>query len=66
MPYSRTMQGAYLVQLGKESCDELMGRVEEIDSGRAARFQSGAELLRFLKISADQHAQEDQAEQKKN
>ena len=31
------MQGAYLVQLGRESREELTGRVEEIDSGRAAR-----------------------------
>ena len=46
------MQGAYLVQLGRESREELTGRVEEIDSGRAARFQSGAELLWFLKVSA--------------
>jgi hypothetical protein len=42
------MQGAYLVQLGTEAREELSGRVEEVDTGRATRFHSGAELLQFL------------------
>ena len=50
------MQGAYLVQLGTESREELSGRVEEIDSGRTARFQSEAELLWFLKESTKDRA----------
>ena len=42
------MQGAYLVQLGTEAREELSGRVEEVDTGRAAKFHSGAELLQFF------------------
>lgn len=53
------MQGAYLVQLGTESGAELAGRVEEVDTGRAFRFRSGSELLRFL-----EDTMQDQLEQK--
>ena len=59
------MQGAYLVQLGMESRDELAGRVEEIDTGRTARFQSGTELLQFLEESTKEKAKAKSAGQEK-
>lgn len=44
------MQGAYVVQLKTESQkDDLSGQVEEVDTGRRVRFQSGEELLTFLR-----------------
>lgn len=43
------MQGAFVVQLGAQSEDEIVGRVEEVDTGRSLRFRSGKELLDFLK-----------------
>ena len=49
------MQGAYLVQLGTEAREELSGRVEEVDTGRATRFHSGAELLQFLAKEIKDH-----------
>jgi hypothetical protein len=44
------MQGAFVVQLKTEpAADELSGSVEEVDTGKTARFQSGEELLEFLR-----------------
>ncbi len=46
------MQGAYVVRIGthgQQDQEELMGRVEEVDSGRSLRFRSGEELLEFLR-----------------
>jgi hypothetical protein len=44
------MQGAFVVQLKTEpAADELSGSVEEVDTGKTARFQSGEELLKFLR-----------------
>ena len=46
------MQGAFVVRLRVESLeDELSGRVEEVDTGRTVRFQSGVELLEFLRCT---------------
>ena len=46
------MQGAFVVRLRVESLeDELSGRVEEVDTGRTVRFQSGEELLEFLRCT---------------
>jgi hypothetical protein len=46
------MQGAFVVQMGArgtEGREDVCGRVEEVDSGRSERFQSGEELLEFLR-----------------
>ena len=46
------MQGAYVVRIGaheQQDREELAGQVEEVDSGRSQRFQSGEELLEFLR-----------------
>ena len=58
-PYFRTcrklnlvMQGAFVVCLGnqgKQSHEELEGRIEEVDSGESLRFHSGEELIEFLR-----------------
>ena len=47
------MQGAFVVQIG--ACgtgwrEDVSGRVEEVDSGQSVRFQSGEELLKFLRM----------------
>ena len=49
---SFVMQGAYVVRIGEhpqQNQEELVGRVEEVDSGLSQRFQSGEELLKFLR-----------------
>ena len=46
------MQGAFVVRIGAHHVEDgevLEGRVEEVDSGRSLRFQSGEELLQFLR-----------------
>lgn len=46
------MQGAFVVCLGKQgkqSREELEGRIEEVDSGKSLRFHSGEELIEFLR-----------------
>lgn len=46
------MQGAYVVRLGtheKQSREELVGRIEEVDTGKSLRFHSGEELIAFLR-----------------
>jgi hypothetical protein len=46
------MQGAYVVHLGapgKQSRQELEGRIEEVDTGKSLRFHSGVELIEFLR-----------------
>lgn len=46
------MQGAFVVRIGarwQEQEGVLEGRVEEVDSGLSQRFQSGEELLQFLR-----------------
>jgi hypothetical protein len=46
------MQGAFVVCLGnqgKQSHEELEGRIEEVDSGKSLRFHSGDELIEFLR-----------------
>ena len=58
------MQGAFVVciethRLGNE--EVLEGRVEEVDSGRSLRFQSGEDLLQFLR----KRQQDAEAERKK-
>ena len=45
------MRGAFVVRLGPEtdpSTGHLEGSIEEVDSGKELKFQSSAELLRFL------------------
>ena len=45
------MQGTFVVRIGAHHVEDgevLEGRVEEVDSGRSLRFQSGEELLQFL------------------
>ena len=42
------MQGAFVVQLSTGYSEELSGRAEEVDTGRAVHFRSGAEILEFL------------------
>ena len=45
------MRGAFVVRLGREtnpSAGHFEGSVEEVDSGKELKFQSSAELLRFL------------------
>jgi len=51
-PYSRlVMQRAFVVRLGPQTepkLRRLKGHVEEVDTGEELRFESAAELLRFL------------------
>ena len=45
------MRGAFVLRLGPHtdpSTGHLEGSIEEIDSGKELKFQSSAELLRFL------------------
>jgi len=45
------MRGAFVVRLGREtspSTGHFQGSIEEVDSGKELKFQSSAELLRFL------------------
>jgi len=45
------MRGAFVLRLGPHtdpSTGHLEGSIEEIDSGKEVKFQSSAELLRFL------------------
>ena len=45
------MRGAFVVRLGSETdpfTGHLEGSIEEVDSGKELKFQSSAELLRFL------------------
>jgi hypothetical protein len=44
------MRGAFVVQLGKATQGrEFEGSVEEVDSGRQAKFHSENELIEFLR-----------------
>jgi len=44
------MRGAFVVQLRSETgAGELQGSVEEVDTGRQARFCSDGELILFLR-----------------
>jgi hypothetical protein len=49
------MHGAYVIKLGnleRLGEQQLTGRVEEVDTGKTARFQTGEELLTFLRQAA--------------
>jgi len=55
------MRGAFVVQLRKvPPGGELEGTVEEVDSGRQAKFLSGNELIAFLREHFAQTPQSDQ------
>jgi len=46
------MRGAFVLRLGPHtdpSTGHLEGSIEEVDSGKEVKFQSAAELLRFLR-----------------
>jgi len=43
------MRGAFVVQLSKITGEQLQGSVEEVDSGKQARFVSENELIAFLR-----------------
>jgi hypothetical protein len=54
------MQGAFVVQLRKVMRgSELEGVVEEVDTGRQARFLSESELIAFLRAHVAQTRQSD-------
>ena len=44
------------MQLKREPlADQLSGSVEEVDTGQTVRFQSGEELLKFLRNKQEDH-----------
>ena len=67
-PYSRlVMRGAFVVQLRKVSRgSELEGTVEEVDTGRHAKFLSEHELVAFLREYLAQTRQSDQGKEGTN
>ena len=55
------MQGAFVIRLRKVNhSSQLEGLVEEVDTGREARFHSGDELIDFLRESTAGTQQGDQ------
>ena len=61
------MRGAFLVQLRKVTPgSELEGTVEEVDTGRQARFISDNQLIAFLRECFAQTRQSDQGKEGTN
>jgi hypothetical protein len=58
-PYSElVMRGAFVVQLRRAAHDgRLEGLVEEVDTGKQAKFHSEQELIGFLRDSISQSPQ---------
>ena len=55
------MRGAFVVQVRKVTPDQLEGVVEEVDTGKQARFRSENELIGFLR---ERFAQAQQSHQR--
>jgi hypothetical protein len=61
------MRGAFVVQLRKVTrSSELEGTVEEVDTGRQAKFLSENELIAFLREPLAQTRQSNQHEEETN
>jgi hypothetical protein len=58
------MHGAYVIKLGSTSTvdeHQLVGRVEEVDTGKTTRFRTGEELLEFLRMASAESDNEEQS-----
>jgi hypothetical protein len=61
------MRGAFVVQLKKITRgSELEGTVEEVDTGRQAKFLSESELMAFLRENFAQTRQNDKGKEGTN
>jgi hypothetical protein len=69
-PYSElVMRGAFIVQLRKVTKDQLEGVIEEVDTGKQAKFLSDIELIAFVRersTHAQQRAQQEEGPNEPN